>query len=272
MNNLTLRIITALLILPVVLAILFWAPVDGFALAAVLTAAIAGWEFGNITLSASPPPMRFFLAGVSAMVAASLAFRNAVPDAPTIVLITVAPLFMTTFMFSIKTEKKIAAADSAFATLGAIYTGALFGAMAMMVREATHDLGRYWFFALLATTTFNDTFAYAFGRRFGKRKMAPAISPAKTWAGAVGGALGAVIAMVACQFIFLPSLPLWKAPLIGLAVGVAAQTGDLAESFIKRAFQVKDSGRIIPGHGGILDRCDALMVGAPGMLFFALTH
>ncbi len=119
------------------------------------------------------------------------------------------------------------------------------------------------FFAVWAS----DTFAYYSGRRFGKHPLAPIVSPKKTWEGAIGGAVGAVLVGVVFGLFVFPRFGL-DVPLIHIAVvsligGIVSPLGDLAESRIKRAVGAKDSGRVLPGHGGILDRFDAILVAAP---------
>ena len=106
-----------------------------------------------------------------------------------------------------------------------------------------------------------DIGAYAVGRLVGGPKLAPAISPGKTRSGAVGG-LAASVLIAAGVALYLGGNPAW-AGLIGAVVGVAGQAGDLLESGLKRRFGVKDSGGLIPGHGGLLDRLDALLVAVP---------
>lgn len=106
-----------------------------------------------------------------------------------------------------------------------------------------------------------DTAAYLTGRTIGGPKLAPAISPGKTWSGAIGGVIGAAI-VGAGMASAVGSEP-WLAVLASLPLSVVAQAGDLAESAVKRRFGVKDSGSIIPGHGGVFDRADALLAAAP---------
>ncbi|HBU48264.1 MAG TPA: phosphatidate cytidylyltransferase [Myxococcales bacterium] len=122
----------------------------------------------------------------------------------------------------------------------------------------------------LAVTFTNDTFAYFVGKNLGKHKLHPRVSPKKTWEGLAGGVIGSLIA----SFIIWHWLDLkapWTALLAyGLTMGVLTPMGDLAESLLKRAADVKDSGRIIPGHGGVLDRIDALLFGFPITYMFAL--
>jgi CDP-diglyceride synthetase len=117
----------------------------------------------------------------------------------------------------------------------------------------------------------SDIGAYLFGRLIGGPKLAPAISPGKTWSGAAGGLIGAAGASLAVAACF--STDYSPLHVIGLAIvlGIIAQAGDLLESALKRHFGVKDSGRIIPGHGGLLDRLDALLAVAPAAALLAFT-
>ena len=123
-------------------------------------------------------------------------------------------------------------------------------------------------FLPILLTWATDVGAYGFGRAFGKTKLMPAVSPGKTVAGAVGGlALTIVICLLYVRFILMPyaqlGLTIQGAVLFAIVISVAAQTGDLAESLLKREAGVKDSSRIIPGHGGILDRFDSLLFVLP---------
>ena len=115
-----------------------------------------------------------------------------------------------------------------------------------------------------------DTAAYYTGRHLGKRQLAPAISPKKTWAGAVGGAGGAVLVALVFVFLMLPVLAWHDTLAVALICGIAGQIGDLAESRFKRTVGVKDSGRLLPGHGGVLDRLDALTLAAPLVYLYLL--
>ena len=116
--------------------------------------------------------------------------------------------------------------------------------------------------ALFAIVWANDIGGYVFGRTIGGAKLAPKISPNKTWAGAVGG-LGCGIAAAAAMATVAGGMSVALAALLALAIGAASQVGDLFESRIKRRFEVKDSGRLIPGHGGVLDRVDGVLAAAP---------
>ena len=109
------------------------------------------------------------------------------------------------------------------------------------------------------------------GRAFGRHKLYPAISPGKTVEGAIGGLLGSVLAVVLAKLFYLGGpLAWWDCAALAIPAGALGQVGDLCESMIKRAYGVKDSGTILPGHGGILDRVDALIFSSPVVYFYAL--
>ena len=130
--------------------------------------------------------------------------------------------------------------------------------------------GIFWIFLLLLMTWLNDTFAYFFGHRFGKRRLAPKISPGKTVEGFLGGYLGTFLGFISCWIVFGRPISLLHGMLLVLTVGLAGPLGDLSESLLKRSFGVKDSGHVIPGHGGMLDRIDALLFTAPVVYFWAI--
>jgi CDP-diglyceride synthetase len=155
---------------------------------------------------------------------------------------------------------RLAWADLGITAGGAIYTGGLLGYAPLLaaVPEGTAQAGgTTWLLMVLLGTAACDTGAYLVGSLVGRHKMIPHISPGKTWEGLAGGAFGAVAAaLVLAGPLYLE---LWQALVLGLLVCAAAVTGDLCESLIKRAAGVKDSGNLIPGHGGILDRVDSIL-------------
>jgi len=129
--------------------------------------------------------------------------------------------------------------------------------------------GRQWIFMTLIAIMSCDSCAYFVGRKLGQRKLYPAVSPNKTIEGALGGLAGAVLALLLVKLTFLPTIGFFAAVMIGLILGVMGQLGDLFESLLKRACQVKDSGTIIPGHGGMLDRLDSLLFAFPVVYYIA---
>lgn len=122
--------------------------------------------------------------------------------------------------------------------------------------------GLAWVLAVVLSTWAGDSAAYLAGRAFGRRKLAPVVSPGKTLEGALGGLLAAMI-VSAAVFTMSGVFPAWTGAIVGAVIGVSGQLGDLSESFLKRQSGVKDSGDLIPGHGGMLDRVDALLFAFP---------
>ena len=130
--------------------------------------------------------------------------------------------------------------------------------------------GTAWLFLVFATTWIQDSAAYFVGRTFGRHRMAPILSPKKTWEGFAGGMLASIATtLVATALLGLP-ISYLGAGMLGVAAGIAGPLGDLGESLIKRQVGVKDSGHLIPGHGGILDRMDSLLFVGPVIYYSIL--
>lgn len=144
---------------------------------------------------------------------------------------------------------------------GVIYIG--FAGVSLIELRQSDPSGRENIFFLLSIVWASDISAYSFGRLVGGPKLAPSISPNKTWAGVLGGIMGA--ASVGLVVAVNSNFSVSTAKVIGIAIvlGIATQCGDLFESWVKRHFGVKDSSHLIPGHGGLLDRLDGLLVAAP---------
>ena len=163
--------------------------------------------------------------------------------------------------------------------LGPIYVGFLL-AHALMLREitgsgaeieGTSDFGRSWLLFALLVTFAVDTGAYLVGRSVGRRPMAPSISPNKTWEGSLGGFASAVAAALVLGLVFDLGVPAWQQAMIGGVVGVVGQWGDLIESKLKRIADLKDASSIIPGHGGLLDRLDSVLLTLPAVYYLIVT-
>jgi len=173
------------------------------------------------------------------------------------------PLLLTSAMvlsllwLVLRPQKEGAFIGWAWTIAGILYVGWLLSYLVTLRLEA----GRNWVFFALFTTFGSDTVAFFVGRALGRHRLAPRISPNKTWEGAIAGVFGAII--VSLLFI-LPtplSLPLsyGQAVLLGLLVSIFGQFGDLVESLLKRSTGVKESGKLMPGHGGVLDRMDSIV-------------
>lgn len=144
--------------------------------------------------------------------------------------------------------------------LGLIYLELSFFEMAYLRLYMTD--GDYWILVLFLAIWSSDTLAYFIGKNIGGPKMAPTVSPNKTWSGYIGALLGPALVLAAEQ-IFRSGTFLPESILFGIMIGITGQSGDLLESLMKRKAGVKDSGNLIPGHGGILDRIDALLLVLP---------
>lgn len=144
------------------------------------------------------------------------------------------------------------------------------GLLASTVVGLRLRFGFGWVILVFVVTWANDTFAYFAGRLFGRHKLLERVSPRKTWEGFAGGALGSVAGALVVRALLLGPVPLWAALAVAAGGAVLGPLGDLAESMLKRAAGVKDSGRLIPGHGGLLDRIDALLFVAPWVYAFAI--
>lgn len=172
------------------------------------------------------------------------------------ILVGLAALVVLTFFWSLFGELGAhLVGRMAMTDFGVIWVAMGFSYI-LLVRSLKHGMALT--ILLLSCTILNDSFAYFVGRSVGRHKLAPHISPGKTVEGAIGGLIGAVIAALLVR-IYSDWMPTKVAVIMGLVIGVVGQWGDLFESTVKRDFRVKDSGRILPGHGGILDRFDSFL-------------
>jgi phosphatidate cytidylyltransferase len=153
---------------------------------------------------------------------------------------------------------------------GILYIGWL---LSHLVALRDLESGRNWVFLVLFVTWVSDTTAFLVGRRFGRHKLAPTVSPGKTWEGTIGGICGGIAVSI---LFFTPTpfqLPLnsaGQAILLGALTSILGQVGDLLESLFKRELGIKDSGKLMPGHGGILDRIDSLILASIVVYYCAI--
>ncbi|HEU0264987.1 MAG TPA: phosphatidate cytidylyltransferase, partial [Geobacterales bacterium] len=157
--------------------------------------------------------------------------------------------------------------NAALFLLGVCYVPLLLSHLVLL--RALSD-GVLWIFLMMTVVMSSDTAAYYVGSAIGRHKLYPAVSPNKSVEGAMGGLAGSVVGALIFRTLFFPSLPLGHLLLVALILGLLAQTGDLFESLLKRSFGVKDSGTLIPGHGGVLDRIDSILFAAPAAYYYAL--
>ncbi len=143
--------------------------------------------------------------------------------------------------------------------------------LALMTVIRSTENGMAWIFMILCVVFAGDTGAYYAGRYLGKRKLCPNVSPGKTVVGAMGGLAANLVVILAGKSFWLPGTDWVTVSLLAIAIGIAGQVGDLFESMLKRSSGVKDSGHLLPGHGGVLDRIDALLFAVP-MAYVILVH
>ena len=162
---------------------------------------------------------------------------------------------------------RLAGADWAVTAGAALYTGGLL-AHAVLLRSL--DDGRWWLLCAVLVTFAADTAAYGAGRLAGRTRLAPTISPGKTWEGAVSGVIGAIAAALLAVAVLDVEVAVYQVIAFGTLLGTTGQLGDLLESWAKRAAGVKDSGWLIPGHGGVLDRLDSIVPNVAVMYYFVI--
>lgn len=169
------------------------------------------------------------------------------------------------FLFSVRDIRQ-SAAEAALLWTGFAYVPLLLSHLVLL--RALPD-GIQWVFLLLLIVMSGDTAAFYVGSNLGRRKLYPQVSPNKSIEGALGGLCGSLLGAFMAKFTFLPVLTVVDCVFTALVVGALGQIGDLFESLLKRSFGVKDSGIIIPGHGGILDRLDSILFAAPALYYYA---
>ena len=167
----------------------------------------------------------------------------------------------------IKRDTKSALLTISAFFVGIIYIGWAFSRHLILIRAMTNGVGLIFLF--IAIIWFGDTGAYAIGKLFGRHKLIPAISPGKTIEGAIGGLFFGTLGGIAIKYAFLSKvIALHHIIILGLLLGIIGQSSDLGESLLKRNADRKDSGNLIPGHGGILDRCDSMILTAPVFYYY----
>lgn len=267
------RILTAVLLVPIVLALIFLSPRWPLLFLAVVfvVAALALWEYlglANATGAKTPRVIAIVFLGI--LFAAI--FRR--PDwmAPVTAALSLALLVVCSFRSPVSRVLP----DTAYSVFGLIYVGLSLSTLYLL---STQDNGPSLLLFLFLVVWAGDIAALYIGRAFGRRRLAPTLSPNKTWEGAVASTVGSVLITLlllwVAETLTAHSVEALNYPgsrwhWIGLAVplNIAAQVGDLVESAIKRGADVKDSGGLLPGHGGMLDRVDALLLAAP-LLWYA---
>jgi phosphatidate cytidylyltransferase len=261
------RVLTAAVLAPLALALVLFGPKWLITIVVAAVAILAAWEFlGLAERCGAKPPRLAVMAALVALFAGNYQW----PDQTLIILSGICLSLFACCTFRMPVERVLI--DSCSSIFAVVYVGLTMLALPTL-REQSNGPTLVVF--LLFVVWAGDITALYVGRLWGKKKMAPAISPNKTWAGAIGSVVGSVLVTVGLYWLSLQLLQWnftklsfadeawWYWLVMAVLVNIAAQVGDLAESALKRSAGVKDSGSLLPGHGGVLDRIDALLIAAP---------
>ncbi len=255
-SNLTTRLLTAAIVAPLILLLLYFGPVWGFSLFIFTANALSAREFFLMT---HPEDALARAAGILLTLAVSAVLLLLRAD-PRALLTVMAGLPLVSILLALVRlgDVRTAAARMAATTFGPLWVSLL--TFIALLREEQGATGPGYVLMTIMFAWLADTGGYFSGRFLGRRKLYEAVSPKKTIVGFIGAILSAVCAALLAHFWYLPSIPLLDALLLAVVAGTLGQLGDLGESLLKRSTGVKDSGEIVPGHGGMLDRLDALFV------------
>lgn len=248
------RLISALILLPIgIIVILVGGGLFDLVMALIFTLAV--YEFIQLMKTGKFAPNLIFAVAFVWVLLLDAVFPRLALTRPALALLLIAAL-----TWQMRHRDGSPTANWALTVAGGVYLG-IAGAHFILIRQL--DNGAWWLLLALTGTWLADSGAYIVGRKYGVHKMAPSLSPKKSWEGLAGGIafaviLNAILALVLGQLLNL-YLPWWAGAVLGLIGALIGVLGDLSISMIKREVGAKDTGHIIPGHGGVLDRLDSLL-------------
>ena len=256
------RFITALIIIPLVGLLIIFGPSYTLALMVCATAIFGLYEFYTITMPQGGTKEK--IGGIILGAILCTLFQWTHAEMIMVFLGSVMVVLFLGYIFSSK-ELSILPNRIGIVLLGIIYVPFLLSHITLINKLPQ---GIFWVLLLLATVWVGDTFALLIGSWWGRHKLSPRISPHKTVEGFFACFVGAILTVFAFKALFLPTVRGTDAVFVGLGIALFGQLGDLSESMIKRGAKVKDSGSLIPGHGGVLDRLDSFLFAAPFLYYF----
>ena len=270
-----LRILTALLLIPPVIYLIGWSPKWLFLAAVIVSVELCLYEFFKICQHAGFKPLSVLAYLASAALCAARAMETSGAEMYSLVLLVMLVLVTLTVALALTRDLKTYLGAIATTTFGVVYIGltlscllplrfSRLGAGSLgLVGTASTLGGRKLMLLLFLVIWADDTFAYLVGRMIGRKMLFPSISPKKTLEGSVAGFVGSLLVAWGFARLFWQTASLKTVILLAALVALSGQIGDLAESAMKRGANLKDSGSVLPGHGGLLDRVDSLLFGAP---------
>lgn len=248
------RVVTTVLLAVAVLTGIWYLPLFWFQCFILFAIGLGLWEYAKLIFTETRDRAVTIVLG--------LTVAGGVTGWPNMALALPIGVLFLTFLWGLQFKEPLERAGS---HVGLIFLGVCYLGLTLPFWSSIRETGREWVMLLLFPACLTDTFGFLVGKAFGRHKLAPVISPNKTWEGFFGGIFGGVFGLWLAGQLFFSSIPLsWtKLILIGTSISLLAILGDLIESLIKRSVGVKDSSHLIPGHGGVLDRLDALIFVAP---------
>jgi len=268
LGNTAVRIIVSVIAIPLILLVSYLGGIS-FLIFVTGIALLAFHEFSGIAehKNASVNLIIGFIGITSILISVFLKWQDVKPIMLAIVIIL--------SLFELFRNKASAILNISTTLFGIFYIG-VFAATIIDIRELYQDeyvRGGYLIIAIFASIWICDSAAFFVGSAIGKHKLFPRVSPKKSWEGAIAGFIFSILAFIAAKYIVLDFISLPDAFALGFIVGTVGQAGDLVESLLKRDAGVKDSSVLIPGHGGIFDRFDSLLLTAPAVyLYFYILY
>lgn len=259
---------TAAVLVPIVLGVIYFDPTPW---AATVACAIVGWialdEYLRMALPVTAEDRGGLLRVVTGLLAVAIVVLPTALEPGLVLPPLLAGSALAVGFATLGRPKHLPDAGRHFSVClsGLLYVPLLISVLPLLKKEGLP----HWITISLSIAFFSDTVAYLFGRAFGKHKLYAAVSPKKTWQGAFGGVLGSLLATVGLGSMWLaPNLSIGHAVVLGVLANICGQAGDLVESMLKRTHGVKDSSNLLPGHGGMLDRVDAMIYVAPVVYYY----
>ena len=255
------RWLTSIVAIPILVALILKGSLFLFASFIALLSVVAIWEYYRIVLANTPRQIVSSMSVYGAVIGILLIYAADAADFRLMIILLMINTIGAALLSMPSFKHEAGILDLVTKEIQGVLYVPLTLATLVLLRGGPD--GAAWIFFVLFVVFIGDVGAFYCGRFFGKHKLSPSISPGKTMEGAAGSLAASVVVGLVFMLLFLPHLPAGKTLLALILINISAQSGDLFESALKRAGNIKDSGTILPGHGGILDRIDALLFAAP---------